>query len=165
MTVIIRPAEPGDVPQIHAMIVELAVYEREPDAVVATPADLHATLFSAEKSAGTGPAAFAHIAEVDGQVVGFALWFLNFSTWLGKHGIYLEDLYVRQAARGNGAGKALLAQLAALCVERGYGRLDWSVLDWNSPAIDFYLAHGAIAMDEWTGFRLTGQALVDFAQS
>ena len=165
MGLMVRAAEPRDVAAIHSMIGELAEFEREPDAVVASAADLAEALFSNVKSAGTGPAAYAHVAELDGQVVGFALWFLNYSTWLGRHGIYLEDLYVKPAARGSGVGTALLRQLARLCVERGYGRLEWWVLDWNSPAIDFYKAHGAIPMDEWTVFRLTDAALTDFARS
>lgn len=159
----VRPAVEADVTAIHAMIVELAVFEREPDAVLASVEDLRESLFSGSKSGVGQPAAYAHVAEVNGEVVGFALWFLNYSTWLGKHGIYLEDLYVREAYRGHGAGKALLRALAQLCVERGYGRLEWWVLDWNSPAIDFYRAHGAVPMDEWTVFRLTGSALSDFA--
>lgn len=139
------------------MICELAIYEKEPDAVVATEKDLENKLFSAN------PAVFAHVAEVDGKVVGFALWFLNYSTWLGKHGIYLEDLYVKPQARGKGVGKSLLRALAALCIERDYGRLEWWVLDWNSPAIDFYRTQGAVPMDEWTVHRLTGSALTEFA--
>jgi len=106
---------------------------------------------------------FAHVAEHDGSVVGFALWFLNYSTWLGKHGIYLEDLYVTPAVRGTGLGKALLAELAGICVERGYGRLEWWVLDWNSPARGFYASLGAVGMDEWTVHRLTGPALTALA--
>ena len=154
----IREATPDDVNGIHRMIVELAEYEREPDAVVATVDDLHARLFAPD------PHVFAHVAEDEsGAVVGMAIWFLNFSTWLGRHGIYLEDLYVREHARGQGVGEALLRQLASMCVERGYGRLEWWVLDWNAPAIDFYRAKGAIAMDEWTVYRLTGAALTEFA--
>jgi GNAT superfamily N-acetyltransferase len=106
---------------------------------------------------------FAHVAEHEGAVVGFALWFLNYSTWLGRHGIYLEDLYVRPDMRGQGLGRQLLAELAALCVQRGYGRLEWWVLDWNEPSIGFYRSLGAVAMDEWTVQRLTGQALAGLA--
>ena len=153
----IRPATEGDVVAIHQLICDLAEYEKAPEAVVSSAADLRANLFSAS------PAVFAHVAELDGEVVGFALWFLNYSTWLGQHGIYLEDLYVRPEARGAGIGKQLLRTLAGLCEERGYGRLEWWVLDWNSPAIDFYRAQGAVPMDEWTVFRLTGSALNDFA--
>ena len=139
------------------MIRELAEYEREPNAVVATEAMLHEALF------GDSPAVFGLIAEDEGVTVGFALWFLNFSTWLGRHGIYLEDLYVRPQHRGSGHGKALLAELARICVERGYGRFEWWVLDWNTPAIDFYRSIGAEPMDEWTVQRVTGDALTALA--
>ncbi len=149
----IRPARPGDVADIHRLLRELADYERSLAEVTATEADLAAALF------GSTPAIFAHVAEHDGAVAGFALWFVNYSTWLGRHGIYLEDLYVTPAVRGRGYGRALLAELAGICVERGYGRLEWWVLDWNSPAIGFYTALGATAMDEWTVHRLTGPAL------
>jgi GNAT superfamily N-acetyltransferase len=108
---------------------------------------------------GDHPAVFAHVAEHEGAVAGFALWFVNYSTWTGRHGIYLEDLYVSPELRGHGYGRALLAELARICVERGYGRLDWSVLDWNEPAIGFYESLGAVAMDEWTVHRMTGPAL------
>ncbi|MFD3551084.1 GNAT family N-acetyltransferase [Streptomyces goshikiensis] len=150
----IRDAELADVAAIHAMIRELAEYEKVPQEARATREQLREALF------GERPAAFAHIAETaDGEVVGFAVWFLNFSTWRGVHGIYLEDLYVRPAARGGGYGKALLTELARICVRRGYGRLEWSVLDWNEPAIDFYRSVGAVSMDEWTVNRLTDDAL------
>ena len=150
----IRTAKPEDVAEIHAMVRELAEYEKALDEAKATPQQLHDALF------GESPKVFAHIAEDDaGDVVGFALWFLNFSTWTGAHGIYLEDLYVRPSARGSGYGKALLAQLARICVERGYTRLEWSVLDWNEPAIAVYRSQGAVPMDEWTVNRLTGDAL------
>ncbi|MFC1441285.1 GNAT family N-acetyltransferase [Streptacidiphilus sp. N1-10] len=151
----IREARPDDIPQILAFIRELAEYERALDDARATAEQLHTALF------GPHPAAFAHIAEDDstGEPVGFALWFLNFSTWKGVHGLYLEDLYVRPEARGGGHGKALLATLAQICVERGYGRLEWSVLDWNEPSIGFYKSLGAVPMDEWTVFRLTGAPL------
>jgi GNAT superfamily N-acetyltransferase len=156
---VIREAEPNDVELIHQMIVELAVYEKEPDAVLATPQDLHSALF------GDSPSLYGHVAESDdGTIVGFALWFLNYSTWLGKHGIYLEDLYVQPEHRGGGYGKALLANLARICVERGYGRLEWWVLDWNSPARAFYESIGAQALQEWIPYRVTGdqlQALAD----
>jgi len=151
--VVIRPAAPADGPRILELIIELAHYERAADQVSATADGLQAALFGAE------PAVFAHVADEDGQVVGFALWFRNFSTWLGRSGIYLEDLYVTPAMRGRGIGKALLAELAAICVERGYGRLEWWVLDWNTPAIGFYRSIGAQPMSEWTVQRLTGQAL------
>lgn len=149
----IRPARVEDVPVILTLIRELAIYEREPDAVVATEDDLRTALF------GPDPAVFAHVAEEDGTVVGYALWFLTYSTWLGRHGIHLEDLYVTPAARGRGHGKALLTELAAIAVERGYGRVEWSVLDWNRPAIDFYESLGAEPMSDWTTYRLTADAL------
>ncbi|MBT2439640.1 GNAT family N-acetyltransferase [Streptomyces sp. ISL-36] len=150
----IRTATPADVPVIHAMVRELAEYEKALDEVRASEEQLREALF------GERPAAFAHIAESDeGEAVGFALWFLNFSTWRGVHGIYLEDLYVRPTKRGGGYGKALLRELARICVERAYERLEWSVLDWNTPSIDFYKSLGAVAMDEWTVNRLTDDAL------
>ncbi|MFI8389221.1 GNAT family N-acetyltransferase [Streptomyces sp. NPDC085540] len=150
----IRSAEVDDVPAIHAMIRELAEYEKVPHEARATEEQLREALF------GARPAVFAHIAETeDGEVVGFAIWFLSFSTWRGVHGIYLEDLYVRPGVRGGGHGKALLRELARTCVERGYERLEWSVLDWNVPAIDFYRSVGAVPMDEWTVNRLTDDAL------
>ncbi|MFD4613355.1 GNAT family N-acetyltransferase [Streptomyces sp. NPDC058440] len=150
----IRTATPADVPVIHALICELAEYEKALDEVRATPEQLAEALF------GERPAAFAHIAQdADGEVVGFALWFLNFSTWRGVHGIYLEDLYVRPEARGGGYGRALLTELARVCVERGYERLEWSVLNWNRPAIGFYEALGARPQDEWTVYRLTDEPL------
>jgi len=151
---VIREATPADVNAIHEMIVELAVYEKEPDAVLATPEDLERNLF------GDSPALFGHVAEdAEGNVVGFALWFLNYSTWLGTHGIYLEDLYVKPDARGEGHGIALLSTLASICVERGYRRLEWWVLDWNTPARGFYESIGAQALTEWIPYRVTGDAL------
>ncbi|WP_328962746.1 GNAT family N-acetyltransferase [Streptomyces virginiae] len=150
----IRNAEVTDVPVIHAMIRELAEYEKVPHEARATEEQLREALF------GERPAVFAHIAETDeGEAVGFSVWFLSFSTWRGAHGIYLEDLYVRPGVRGGGHGKALLAELARTCVERGYERLEWSVLDWNSSAIDFYRSVGAVSMDEWTVNRMTDDAL------
>lgn len=149
----IRTATPDDIPVIHAMVRELAEYEKVPDEAKASRQQLHEALF------GERPAAFAHIAEAAGEPVGFAMWFLNFSTWRGVHGIYLEDLYVRPEARGGGHGKALLTELARICVERGYERLEWSVLNWNRPSIDFYEALGARPQDEWTVYRLTDGAL------
>lgn len=162
---VIRDAVETDVAAILEMIIELAVYEKEPDAVKTTEADLRESLFGSTKSKVGQPSAFALIAENEsGEAIGFALWFLNYSTWLGKHGIYLEDLYVRQDSRGTGAGKALLRRLAQICVERDYGRLEWWVLDWNAPAIDFYHSKGAVPMDEWTTFRVTGEALHKLAE-
>jgi len=150
---VIRPARAGDIPAIHQLIRDQAEYERSLGEVTATEQDLAAALFAEP------PALFGHVAEEDGRVVGFALWFLNYSTWGGRHGIYLEDLYVVPESRGHGHGKALLAELARICVERGYGRLEWWVLDWNAPARRFYESLGAVAMDEWTVHRLTGPAL------
>ncbi|MFF0740720.1 GNAT family N-acetyltransferase [Streptomyces sp. NPDC004111] len=150
----IRNATVDDLPEILAMIRELAEYEKALDEVRATEDQLRDALF------GPAPAAYAHIAETpDGEVVGFAVWFLNFSTWRGVHGIYLEDLYVRPSARGGGHGKALLAELARTCVRRGYQRLEWSVLKWNRPSIDFYEALGARPQEEWDVYRLTDDAL------
>ncbi|MFJ1607933.1 GNAT family N-acetyltransferase [Streptomyces sp. NPDC088253] len=145
----IRTATPDDIPAIHAMVRELAEYEKVPDEAKASRQQLHEALF------GERPAAFAHIAEAAGEPVGFALWVLNFSTWRGVHGIYLEDLYVRPGARGGGHGKALLTELARICAERGYERLEWSVLNWNRPSIEFFEALGARPQDEWTVYRLT----------
>jgi len=150
---VIRPARPDDIPAIHQLIRDLAEYERSLHEVTATQQDLGAALFAEQ------PALFAHVAEEDGQPAGFALWFLNYSTWLGKHGIYLEDLYVKPERRGQGHGRALLAELARICAERGYPRLEWAVLNWISPARRFYESLGAAAMDEWTVYRLTGPAL------
>jgi GNAT superfamily N-acetyltransferase len=154
---VIRPAAEGDVPAIYQLIRDLAEYERSLPEVTGTERLLRETLFAAQ------PAVFAHVAEHDGQVAGCALWFLNFSTWQCRHGIYLEDLYVRPELRGHGYGRQLLAELAALCVQRGYGRLDWAVLDWNEPSIGFYRSLGALALDDWKTFRLTGRALADLA--
>ena len=153
----IRPAVPADVPALVQLVRDLAEYERAPEEAVATEAQLHEVLF------GPQAAVFCDVAEVEGEVVGLAVWFLSFSTWLGRHGIYLEDLYVTPSRRGEGHGKALLATLARRCVERGYGRLEWSVLDWNTPAIDFYVTLGAVGMDGWTVHRLAGAPLAALA--
>lgn len=153
----IRPAEPRDVAAMHRFVLDLAAYEREPDAVVATPADLDRALF------GERATAFAHVAEVDGRVVGLAVWFLNYSTWLGRNGIYLEDLYVEPGYRGRGLGRDLLITLARVAVAHGYPRFEWSVLDWNAPAVDFYRALGAVGQDEWTVQRVSGPALAALA--
>ncbi|MFF9090072.1 GNAT family N-acetyltransferase [Streptomyces sp. NPDC014991] len=157
----IRTATPADVPVIHALVRELAEYEKSLEEVRAGAEQLREALF------GQRPAAFAHLAvdDASGEPVGFALWFLNFSTWRGAHGIYLEDLYVRPSARGGGHGRALLAELARICVERGYERLEWAVLNWNRPAIGFYEAIGARPQDEWTVYRLTDGALAGLAGS
>ena len=153
----IRPATSADVAAIHALIVELAIYEREPDAVVATVEQIHENLF------GRDPVAYCHVAEVDGQIVGIAIWFLNYSTWLGKAGLYLEDLFVKPEFRSRGLGLQLMTTLAQICVERGYERFQWWVLDWNEPSINFYKSIGAEAMDQWTVYRLSGDALKNFA--
>ena len=154
----ITAATPQDVPVILTFLHELAAYEKLAHEVVATEADMHAALF------GERPVIEAVIATVDSDPVGYALFFPNFSTFLGKPGLYLEDLYVRPAARGLGVGRKLLQHLAQIAVERGWGRFEWSVLDWNEPSIAFYKKMGATAMDEWTVFRLTGQALETLAQ-
>ncbi|RRO12719.1 GNAT family N-acetyltransferase [Saccharopolyspora rhizosphaerae] len=152
----IRRAREGDVAAMVELVHELARYEREPDSCHLTEEQLRTALF------GPDPALFGHVAEVDGSVVGLSLWFLNFSTWEGVHGMYLEDLYVRPEHRGAGLGKELLRTLAHECVARGYARLEWSVLDWNEPSIAFYEAQGAFPMDGWTTYRLTGEALTTF---
>lgn len=145
-------------PRIRQLIVELAAYERAADQVRVTADQLSDALFS------PAPGAFCLVAETEpGQVMGFALYFLNFSTWEGVHGIHLEDLYVDQECRGRGLGKALLQSLAAVAVARGYARFEWSVLDWNQPSIDFYVSAGAVAMTDWTTYRLAGDALQAFA--
>ncbi len=156
----IRAAATADVPAILALTRELAAYERAVDDARATEEQLRDALF------GEHPAVFGLIAEDDasGETVGFALWFRNFSTWTGTHGVYLEDLYVRPAARGSGHGKRLLAELARICVARGYERFEWTVLDWNAPAIGFYRSLGAVGMDEWTVQRLTGAPLRGLAE-
>lgn len=154
----IRRAQPGDVPAMVELVHELADYEKAPRECVLTTEQLHTALF------GPSPALFGHVAESDAGIAGLSLWFLNFSTWEGVHGIYLEDLYVRPQQRGAGMGKALLQELAQECTRNGYARLEWSVLNWNRPAIDFYEAAGAVPMDGWTGYRLTGRALAEFAR-
>ncbi|MGW1996152.1 N-acetyltransferase family protein [Embleya sp. NPDC001921] len=155
----IREATAADVPAIHTLVRELADYEKLLHEVKSTEVQLHTALF------GPNPAAFAHVAEDEesGEVVGFALWFLSFSTWEGVHGIYLEDLYVRPEARGTGHGKALLKHLAEICTTRGYARLQWAVLDWNTPSIAFYDSLGATPEREWLGYRLTGTPLAALA--
>jgi GNAT superfamily N-acetyltransferase len=141
-----------DVDAVVGLVHELAEFERAPEECHLTGGQLRTALF------GEAPALFGHVAEIDGEVVGCALWFLNFSTWRGVHGIYLEDLFVSAAQRGTGLGKALLAALAEECLRRGLGRLEWSVLDWN-PATEFYRAMDAVPMDEWTVYRLSDEPL------
>jgi GNAT superfamily N-acetyltransferase len=153
----IRPATPRDCGLILGFVRELAEYEREPDAVVATEQDLQRVLF------GDDARVECLVAEVAGEPAGIALYFYNFSTWTGRYGIYLEDLYVTPGHRGRGAGLALLRHLAGIAVDRGCARFEWSVLDWNQPAIDFYESCGARPMREWVGYRLDGDALRDFA--
>jgi GNAT superfamily N-acetyltransferase len=150
-----RPATPADVPDLIRLVRALAAYEKEPDAAVATPEQFTRALFPADAA----PVAFAHVAEQDGRVVGMALWFTTFSTWTGQPGIWLEDLFVDPATRGGGIGTALLSGLAATCVERGWTRLEWAVLDWNEPSIAFYRSHGARPLEDWTTFRVDGDAL------
>jgi GNAT superfamily N-acetyltransferase len=151
--IVITPATAADVPLIRALIRELAEYERDPDSAVATDADLHAALFSQP------PAAEVLLARINGEAVGFALFFHNFSTWTGQRGIYLEDLFVRPSARSVGAGRVLLAALARIAVERGCARMDWAVLEWNELAIGFYHRIGAEMQTDWRIFRLSGDAL------
>ena len=153
----VRPVRPDDVPAVVGLVRELAGYEKALHEARMTEEQLSAALF------GDSPALFGHVAVADGAVVGMALWFLNFSTWRGTHGVYLEDLYVQPQHRGSGLGRELLRTLADLCVQRGYDRLEWSVLDWNTPSIEFYESAGAVPMDEWTVFRLTDDALTTFA--
>jgi GNAT superfamily N-acetyltransferase len=149
----VRPARPSDVADLILLVRELAEYERALEQAIATEADFTRDLF------GPSPRVHALVAEVEGAVIAYAIYFLNYSTWLGKHGIFLEDLYVRQTHRGLGAGTALLRALAQECVNKGYGRFEWSVLDWNEPALGFYRSLGAFPLDEWTVQRLTGDAL------
>ncbi len=153
----IRDAVQADLPKILQFIKDLAEYEKAPNEVVLSISDLEQSLF------GTNPQVYCSIAELENEVTGFAVWHLNYSTWLGKHGIYLEDLYVDPKYRGQGHGKALLRKLAQICVERGYKRLQWWVLDWNQSAIDFYKSIGAEPMDQWTVFRVSGSSLEKLA--
>ena len=153
----IRPAVKKDAPIILQLIKELAEYEKAPNEVIATTKDIEATIFAED------PKVFCELVEIDGDVVGMAIWFLNYSTWQGRHGIYLEDLYIKPEFRGKGFGKALLQHLARICSERGYGRFQLWVLDWNSPAIEFYHSIGAGPMSEWTVFRVSGEPLKKLA--
>jgi len=157
MPINIRPATPDDAELILRFITDLAIYEKAEHEVKTDAAGIRDSLFA------EGSTAHGLICENDGQPIGYAVYFFNYFTWLGKHGLYLEDLYVSPEARGLGAGKALLRHLAQLAVVRGCGRFEWSVLDWNTPAIDFYESFGARPQSEWTTYRLTGQALLDFA--
>jgi GNAT superfamily N-acetyltransferase len=149
----IAPASEPDVPIILNFIRQLAEYEKLSHLVIATAGDIHEHVF------GTNPVAEVLLAYWNQEPVGFALYFRNFSTFLGQPGIYLEDLFIAPEHRGKGIGKALLIRLAQIAIERGYGRLDWSVLDWNAPSIEFYRRLGAVPMDAWTGYRLSGDAL------
>lgn len=149
----LRAANPADTAAIHALVLELARYEKLEHEVQSTPAMLGQALF------GEAPRVFCEVAEVDGTLAGLALWFYDFSTFRGRHGIYLEDLFVRPAFRGRGLGRRLVGRLAARCVAEDLSRLSWAVLDWNRPAIDFYRSLGAELLDEWTGCRLSGEAL------
>lgn len=158
-TINIRAATPADVPRILELITALAIYEKEPDAVVATEQDLHTALFNDKARV------HAVLCDIGDTNVGFALYFYNFSTWRGKHGIFLEDLFVEPEHRGKGAGLALLKYLAKKAVAEGCERFEWNVLDWNTPSIEFYESVGAIAMSEWIGYRLSGSALTEFAAS
>ena len=154
----IRAARVDDVDEILALIYELAVYEKAPEEAKATREQIIETFFCED------PKVFCELVEVNGEIAGCAIWFLNYSTWLGKHGIYLEDLFVRPQYRGKGYGKALLKYLASICDERGYGRFQWWVLDWNEPSIEFYKSLGAVAMDEWTVYRVSGADLKKLAE-
>jgi GNAT superfamily N-acetyltransferase len=159
MATTIRPANRADIPQILAFVRALAAYERVPQAVIATEADLERDGF------GPNPFYFCLMAEYNGQTAGFALYFFNYSTWLGRPGIYLEDIFVEPELRGLGIGKALLERVAAIAVEKGCQRLQWAVLDWNTPAIEFYRAMGAEFLDEWRNVRVNGEALKRLADA
>jgi diamine N-acetyltransferase len=158
MALSIRPARPGEAPLVLAFVRELAEYEKLSHAVEATDAMIDAALF------GPAPRVFCDIAEWEGEPVGFALWFLNFSSFRGRNGIYLEDIFVRAAHRGKGIGKALLRHLAARCITAGWTRLEWAVLDWNASSIAFYKSQGAVLLDEWTICRISGDALTRLAE-
>ncbi|MFI8741714.1 GNAT family N-acetyltransferase [Stutzerimonas zhaodongensis] len=158
MSLNIRPASRDDAALILRFVTELAIYERAEQEVKTDVAGIESSLFAEDASAS------ALICERDGQPIGYAVYFFNYSTWLGRNGLYLEDLYVTPEARGTGAGKALHQYLARLAVSRGCGRFEWSVLDWNEPAIQFYESLGARPQDEWTTYRLTGEALQALAE-
>jgi len=155
----IRQATIEDSALILRFVTELAIYEKAENEVIATQSDIENSIFGNDSSAK------AVICSINNQPVGFAVYFFNYSTWLGKHGLYLEDLYVSPEYRGAGAGKALLKHLAGIALSKNCGRFEWSVLDWNEPAIQFYRSIGAISQDEWVGYRLTGKALEEFANS
>lgn len=155
----IRDAIASDAKTIYDFIIELAVYEKEPDAVVTSVEE------TSEKIFGENSSVKALICEEDGVAIGHAIYFYNYSTWLGKYGIYLEDLYVSQDKRGNGAGKAMLKHLAKTAIEQDCGRFEWSCLDWNTPSREFYSSIGAVSQDEWVGYRLEGERLINFARS
>lgn len=155
---IVRPATPADVPAILRLIRALATYEFEPNAVKATEESLNHTLFAQDAQV------FGHVAEINGEVIGIAVWFLNYSTWTGKPGIYLEDLFVTDAARGTGAGRALFQALAREAEKRGCARIDWAVLDWNTSAMDFYRRIGGRPQSGWQPWRLDGAALEAMAR-
>jgi GNAT superfamily N-acetyltransferase len=154
----IRPAVAADIESLIQLIHDLAEYERSPGSVEIEAEHLHEALFS------PSPTVFAHVAEADGRIEGMAIWFLTFSTWTGRNGIHLEDLYVRPEARSRGIGRALLTELAIIALRSGYARLEWSVLDWNEPAIFFYETLGATIMHEWKLVRVTGEALEKMAK-
>jgi GNAT superfamily N-acetyltransferase len=158
MTLTIRGAVPSDTDLVFALVCELADYENLQNDVAAKPEDIASALFARE------PRLFCDIAEWDGEPAGFSVWFLNFSTFRGRHGIYLEDVFVRPPFRGRGIGTALLKRLAKHCVDNDYGRFEWTVLDWNAPSISFYESIGAKVMHEWKLCRLTGAALARFAK-
>jgi|SRR3954468_20738689 GNAT superfamily N-acetyltransferase len=158
MSIAIRPARPDEAGLVLSFVRELAEYEKLAHEVEATEATIADALF------GASPRVYCDIAEWSGEPAGFQVWFVNFSTFSGRHGIYLEDLFVRPALRGNGIGKALLAHLAGRCVDNGWSRLQWSVLDWNTPSIEFYKSLGAVLMDEWTVCKVTGEALKTLAR-
>jgi len=159
MSIVVREATPDDAATIFGFVRDLAEYEKLLDEVTATPEGIARDLF------GEKPRVFCDIAEADGEPVGFAVWFYNYSTFWGRHGLYLEDLFVRPEARGRGAGKALLAGLARRCIDEGLPRLDWAVLDWNAPSIAFYDSLGAETLDDWVIRRLSGEALQRLANS
>lgn len=158
MNITLRPARPQDATAIYEMIYELAVYEKAPEEVVTTPDEIRETLFNANSKTE------AVMCESEGKIIGYAVFFTSYSTWLGRNGIYMEDLYITPDYRGSGAGKALLKHIAQCAVERQCGRLEWSVLDWNQPAIDVYLSIGALPQPGWVRYRLTGEALHKFAE-